>query len=63
MISRDSPGLYIHIPFCRTKCRYCAFYSERALELAPAYLAALGKELEHYRPNYRSFDSIYITGP
>lgn len=21
-------GLYIHIPFCRTKCRYCGFYSE-----------------------------------
>ncbi|MGA2677927.1 MAG: radical SAM family heme chaperone HemW [Sedimentisphaerales bacterium] len=23
-----SAGLYVHIPFCQTKCRYCGFYSE-----------------------------------
>lgn len=23
-----SPGLYVHIPFCEVKCRYCSFYSE-----------------------------------
>lgn len=62
MISHDGPGLYIHIPFCRTKCHYCAFYSETALELVPAYLAALGKEIDHYRLDFSKFDTIYIGG-
>ena len=25
--TRPSLGLYIHIPFCRSKCDYCDFYS------------------------------------
>ena len=24
----NGPALYIHIPFCQAKCRYCGFYSE-----------------------------------
>ncbi len=40
-------SLYLHIPFCTSKCRYCDFYSipynERAAVL---YLAALQKEIE-----------------
>ncbi len=27
-IHDDSVGVYIHVPFCESKCRYCAFYSE-----------------------------------
>jgi oxygen-independent coproporphyrinogen III oxidase len=26
--SRRTAGLYVHIPFCEAKCRYCGFYSE-----------------------------------
>ncbi len=26
--SRRAAGLYVHIPFCEAKCRYCGFYSE-----------------------------------
>ena len=40
------PGVYVHIPFCRTKCTYCAFVSgDYEEELATRYLAALDREL------------------
>lgn len=41
-----TPGIYVHIPFCRTKCTYCAFlsgdYDER---VASRYLKALEQEI------------------
>ena len=57
--------LYIHVPFCRTKCRYCAFFS-KPLDMAEleAYVAALplelrwwGKKLDHPR-----VETIYFGG-
>lgn len=42
-----SPGIYLHIPFCRSRCSYCHFLSvpyERAL--AGRYVRALMRELE-----------------
>jgi len=39
--------LYIHVPFCASKCEYCAFYSEASNgELINRYVAALVRELE-----------------
>lgn len=41
-------GLYIHFPFCVSKCRYCSFNSVVGQEgLIPAYLDAVQKELSH----------------
>lgn len=35
-------GLYIHIPYCRSKCRYCDFYSTPCPDGVPeAYIDAL----------------------
>lgn len=53
-------SLYIHIPFCRNKCAYCDFYSiAYQPEVGEAYIEALCRQLENYKP---SFKTIYIGG-
>ena len=39
-------GIYIHIPFCRSRCIYCGFYSTTALQLRQEYVEAVCRELE-----------------
>ncbi len=39
-------GIYVHIPFCRSKCFYCGFYSVASLQLKEAYIKALCREME-----------------
>ena len=39
-------GLYIHIPFCESRCIYCGFYSTTSLKLREAYVDALCKEMQ-----------------
>lgn len=40
-------SLYVHVPFCASKCEYCAFYSEASSgELVNRYVEALVRELE-----------------
>ncbi|KFO67388.1 hypothetical protein ER57_10905 [Smithella sp. SCADC] len=55
-------GLYIHIPFCLSKCGYCSFYSIKSIHLIPEYIAALKKEIKYYHAVFSSFDTIYIGG-
>jgi oxygen-independent coproporphyrinogen-3 oxidase len=60
-------SLYIHIPFCVKKCRYCDFYSvPYEEELADRYINALGKELElfllHYGWNKPFINTIFFGG-
>jgi oxygen-independent coproporphyrinogen-3 oxidase len=56
------PGLYIHIPFCRSKCPYCDFYSSTSLSSVPEFLEALYKEMERYSKRFNLFDTVYIGG-
>lgn len=57
-----SPGLYIHIPFCRSKCPYCAFYSLPSLSLVPRWTDAFRKEVVCYEGRFKGFDSLYFGG-
>jgi oxygen-independent coproporphyrinogen III oxidase len=56
------PGLYIHIPFCLSKCHYCDFYSLISISAVPDFLDALFKEMEMYRNRFNPFDTVYIGG-
>ncbi len=53
-------GLYVHIPFCLTKCPYCDFYSERySKSLAESYKKAVIRNIKHYNESY---DTVYFGG-
>lgn len=39
-------GIYIHIPFCRSRCIYCGFYSTTSLEMRQSYVDAVCREME-----------------
>lgn len=54
-------GLYIHIPFCATRCIYCGFYSTTSVALQDEYVDALCREmtLNPYRPD---ISTIYLGG-
>ncbi len=56
------PGLYIHIPFCLSKCPYCDFYSSTTLSAIPDFLKGLFKEMEGYRDQFERFDTVYLGG-
>lgn len=56
------PGLYIHIPFCRTKCPYCDFYSVTGMSKIPDFLISLESEMEMAGREWTCFDTVYIGG-
>lgn len=57
------PGLYIHIPFCASKCPYCSFYSIADLSGLEDYLAAVRREISMRRDDLSgAFDTVYIGG-
>lgn len=57
-----TPGLYVHIPFCKTKCPYCDFYSIADSSLVESYLAALDVEARLYRDQFPTFDTLFLGG-
>ncbi|MDT8391781.1 MAG: radical SAM family heme chaperone HemW [Lentisphaeria bacterium] len=56
--------LYIHVPFCASKCAYCAFYSET--DAAPAarlaWLDKLAEELHAHAPELARLRTVFIGG-
>lgn len=64
-IKRINMLLYIHVPFCRRKCHYCAFSSHvYTPELEQAYLEALEKEAatRGEQVKGKKISSIYLGG-
>lgn len=60
-------GLYIHVPFCRSRCHFCAFYLQiHRDDKAQRYLASLAREIrlhaELNRLGGRSLDTVYFGG-
>ena len=54
-------GLYIHIPFCRSRCVYCGFYSTTSLEWRQRYVDALCREMG-IRFLHDPLSTIYLGG-
>ncbi len=57
-------GLYIHIPFCKSRCIYCGFYSTTLADWQDRYVGALIGELQ-LRANYlggEPISTVYLGG-
>lgn len=57
-------GIYLHIPFCKTRCIYCDFYSTTRSELKTRYVQALCRELA-MRESYlkgEQIETVYFGG-
>lgn len=58
-------GLYIHIPFCKSRCVYCGFYSTTGLALRQQYVDALCREMEirgERREVRGEIETVYFGG-
>ena len=56
--------LYVHVPFCASKCGYCSFYSipSPADDLLDAYLDRLGREFAEHAESASELKSVFIGG-
>ena len=52
-------SLYIHIPFCQSRCLYCDFYSTTQQALRDRYVDALCVEMQHHKGNVAT---VYLGG-
>ncbi len=60
-------GLYIHIPFCRQRCDFCAFYLElhregTAAQFVQMLLTEIGLQSKQEGISGRTFQSVYLGG-
>ncbi len=65
-VSLDAIAVYVHIPFCRTRCHYCAFYLETGFSprVLSETLDGIVAEAEtwHALLGFPRIDSVYIGG-
>ncbi len=53
--------VYIHIPFCQKKCKYCSFCSFELLKYKNNYIEALIKEIKHFYKQQK-LKTLYFGG-
>jgi len=60
----SSAGLYVHLPYCRSRCGYCAFVVSTDDSSRGEYLDALAREAALVEPEASGFrfDSLYLGG-
>jgi len=62
----EPPGLYLHIPFCKSRCAYCSFNSYACQSPPAAYLVALSRQIRHWADQQwcreRTFTTLFIGG-
>ena len=54
-------NVYIHIPFCKSKCKYCSFVSFPKLEQKAQYINALVEEIQT-KYNGELLNTLYFGG-
>lgn len=54
-------NVYIHIPFCRQKCKYCSFISFPKIELKDKYINALITEIRNFYKK-ETLNTLYFGG-
>lgn len=56
-------GIYIHIPFCFSRCAYCDFYKTTKLDKLEPFLVALKSEIKHYSSLFQEkITTLYFGG-
>ncbi len=55
-------SIYVHIPFCKSRCRYCDFYSTTLLSRREEYIAVLQQELRMRLAPQTSISTVYFGG-
>ena len=63
---KKSLGIYVHIPFCRSKCEYCDFYSvpgARSRDLMDRYLDAVILHIREAAQGAAGYevDTVYLA--
>ena len=63
-IEQTMPGIYIHVPFCESRCAYCDFYSTTLMRHRSAYVDMVCRELQLRLPELQGapIETIYLGG-